>query len=58
MSKLNQKIVLFIEPGVLTNHKPSKIGYLFMNRLVIEEDAKNEIFENLSTGIPFSQSSS
>ena len=39
MSKLNQKIVLFIEPSVWAS-TPSKIGNLFMNRFAIDEDAK------------------
>ena len=43
MSKLNQKIVLFIEPAERPYRNPSKIGNLFMNRFAIDEDAKNEI---------------
>ena len=35
MSKLNQKIVLFIEPAEKAWEKPSKIGNLFMNRFAI-----------------------
>ena len=45
MSKLNQKIVLFIEPAMAACAKPSKIGNLFMNRFAIDEDAKNEILK-------------
>ena len=45
MSKLYQKIVLFIEPAVVAYQKPSKIGNLFMNRFAIDEDAKNEILK-------------
>ena len=45
MSKLNQKIVLFIEPTAEAWVKPSKIGNLFMNRFAIDEDAKNEILK-------------
>ena len=45
MSKLNQKIVLFIEPAEKAWEKPSKIGNLFMNRFAIDEDAKNEILK-------------
>ena len=45
MSKLNQKIVLFIEPTEEPYEKPSKIGNLFMNRFAIDEDAKNEILK-------------
>jgi len=44
MSKLNQKIVLFIEPAAAWEN-PSKIGNLFMNRFAIDEDAKNEILK-------------
>ena len=44
MSKLNQKIVLFIEPAD-SCEKPSEIGNLFMNRFAIDEDAKNEILK-------------
>ena len=45
MSKLNQKIVLFIEPTENAYNKPSKIGNLFINRFAIDEDAKNEILK-------------
>ena len=45
MSKLNQKIVLFIEPAEEAWSKPSKIGNLFMNRFGIDEDAKHEILK-------------
>ena len=45
MSKLNQKIVLFIEPAVKAWSTPSKIGNLFMNRFGIDEDAKHEILK-------------
>ena len=45
MSKLNQKIVLFIEPARDRCSKPSKIGNLFMNRFAIDENAKNEILK-------------
>ena len=45
MPKLNQKIVLFIEPARDRCSKPSKIGNLFMNRFAIDEDAKNEILK-------------
>ena len=45
MSKLNQNIVLFIEPAVFTHFKPSKIGNLFMNRFAIDEDEKHEILK-------------
>ena len=45
MSKLNQKIVLFIEPAEDACEKPFKIGNLFVNRFAIDEDAKNEILK-------------
>ena len=45
MSKLNQTIVLFIEPAGRKWHQPSKIGNLFINRFSIDEDAKNEILK-------------
>ena len=45
MSKLNQNIVLFIEPAEEAWSKPSKIGNLFLNRFAIDEDAKNEILK-------------
>ena len=45
MSKLNQKIVLFIEPAAGASATPSKIGNLFMNRFGIDEDAKHEILK-------------
>ena len=45
MSKLNQKIVLFIEPAENAWENPSKIGNLFMNRFGIDEDAKHEILK-------------
>ena len=45
MSKLNQKIVLFIESAAVRSRKPSKIGNLFTNRFAIEEDAKHEILK-------------
>ena len=45
MSKLNKKIVLFIEPAYEEFVKPSKIGNLFTNRFAIDEDAKNEILK-------------
>ena len=45
MSKLNQKIVLFIDPSDKAYITPSKIGNLFMNRFAIGEDAKHEILK-------------
>ena len=45
MSKLNQKIVLFIEQARRKASKPSKIGNLFLNRFAIDEDAKSEILK-------------
>ena len=45
MSKLNQKIVLFIEPAETARSAPSKIGNLFVNRFAIDEDAYHEILK-------------
>ena len=45
MSKLNQKIVLYIEGSRNAWGNPSKIGNLFMNRFAIDEDAINEILK-------------
>ena len=45
MSKLNQIIVLFIEPASTASLTPYKIGNLFMNRFAIGEDAKHEILK-------------
>ena len=45
MSKLNQKIVLFIEPAEEEWSKPSKMGSLFMNRFAIDENANHEILK-------------
>ena len=45
MSKLNKKIVLFIDPSDKAYLTPSKIGNLFMNRFAIDEDAKHEILK-------------
>ena len=56
MSKLNQKIVLFIEPAHEACSKPSKIGNLFLNRFAIDEDAKNEILKIYHLEHPFYQS--
>ena len=44
MTKLNQKIVLFIEPAARVS-TPSKIGNLFMNRFAIDEDPACEILK-------------
>ena len=43
MSKLMQKIVLFFEPEERPYAKPSKLGHLLMNRLVIDEEENCEI---------------
>ena len=43
MSKLMQKIVLFIEPQNEKYMTPSKIGNLFINRFSIDEDGGHEI---------------
>ena len=45
MTKRSQKIILFIEPQKFKSNTPSKIGNLFMNRLVIDEDESNEILK-------------
>ena len=45
MSKLKQKIVLFIEPAEFAWTTSSKIGNLFMNRFAIDEDANHEILK-------------
>ena len=45
MSKLNQKIVLFLEPADKAFNTPSKAGNLLMNRFAIDEDAQNEILK-------------
>ena len=41
------KIVLFIEPNDDACLTPLKIGNLFMNRFVVEEDAASEILKIL-----------
>ena len=56
MSKLNQNIVLFIEPAEEAWSKPSKIGNLFLNRFAIDEDAKNDISKIYHLEHPFYQS--
>ena len=45
MPKINQKIVLFIEPAEIAWHTPSKIVNLFMNRFGVDEDANHEILK-------------
>ena len=45
MSKLNQKIVLFIESAHGAYAVPSQIGNLFMNRFAIDEDTQHEILK-------------
>ena len=40
-----QKIVLFIEPNDAEWSTPLKIGNLFMNRFVVEEDAASEVLK-------------
>ena len=39
MKKVNHEVVLFLEPSEKAYDTPSKIGYLFMNRFAIDEDA-------------------
>ena len=45
MSKVMQKIVLFIEPNDDAWITPLKIGNLFMNRFAVEEDAAFEVLK-------------
>ena len=47
MSKLSQKIILFIEPNDDAWCSPSKIGHLFMNRFAIDEDSSIEVVKVL-----------
>ena len=47
MSISSQKIVLFIEPSDDAFSTPSKIGHLFMNRFVVDEDPGFEIVKVL-----------
>ena len=50
MSKIKQKIVLFIEPSDNAHDTPLKIGNLFMNRLAVDEDAASEILKIFELG--------
>ena len=50
MPKCMQKIVLFIELNDDPFFTPEKIGNLFINRFVIEEDASFEIIKILELG--------
>ena len=45
MSKIKQKIVLFIEPSDNAHDTPLKIGNLFMNRFAVDEEAASEILK-------------
>ena len=45
MEKINQKIVLFIEPNKRKYSTPSKIGNLFMNGFSVNEEASCEILK-------------
>ena len=45
MSKIMQKIVLFIEPSGHAFETPLKIGNLFMNRFAVDEDGASEILK-------------
>ena len=45
MTKLMQKIVIFIEPTYAAYETPTKIGNIFMNRFAIDEDAEIEILK-------------
>ena len=50
MTKLMQKIVLFIEPSDNAFFTPFKIGHLFMNRFAVDEDSGSEIIKVLELG--------
>ena len=50
MSKISQKIVLFIEPNDNAFETPLKIGNLFMNRFAVDEDAATEILKIFELG--------
>ena len=50
MSKVMQKIVLFIEPNDDAWITPLKIGKLFMNRFAVEEDAASEVLKIFDLG--------
>ena len=45
-----QKIVFFIEPSDRAFDTPFKIGNLFMNRFVVEEDAAFEVLKIFELG--------
>ena len=45
MAKLIQTFVLFIEANYAAYGKPERIGTLFLNRLVIDEDAELEVLK-------------
>ena len=50
MTKLMQKIILFIEPSDDAFDTPSKIVHLFMNRFAVDEDAGSEVLKVLELG--------
>ena len=50
LTKIMQKIVLFIELSDDTFQTPSKIGHLFTNRFAIDEDASFEILKIFHLG--------
>ena len=45
-----QKIILFVEPNDDAFMTPEKIGNIYMNRFVIEEDDSSEILKILELG--------
>ena len=45
MEKINQKIILFVEPNQYEWSTPSKIGNLFMNGFSVNEEASCEILK-------------
>ena len=50
MSKVMQKIVLFIEPNDDAFFTPEKIGHLLMNQFSVDEDASFEVLNVLELG--------
>ena len=58
MTKLKQKIILFISPVQHAYERPTSVCNLYMNRFAIEEEAETEILniyqfrkeENLAKG--------
>ena len=50
MSKVMNKIILFIEPSDDAFWTPEKNGHLFMNRFTVDEDASFEVLNVLELG--------